>query len=245
MKLGRMRIMLPQSWHVKFMKTKKNGSSRTARVGKAGYVVLYGLLAISVIWVVLTLVGSHLRPIIGTMATARVNYLASAAIHDAIAKRLEMGNYSYDQIVQFEKDLDGRITALKTDMLVVNRMKADITRDVLDAVKNVKTSELGIPLGNLIGGELFGGRGPLIPVKIVPVGTAGAEFSNVFVAAGINQTRHQILLTIHADLSVLLPGDTVATTVLVQFNVAETVIIGSVPETYASFDSGLPSAVSP
>jgi sporulation protein YunB len=170
------------------------------------------------------------------MASARVNYLASTAIHDAIGKGLGEGVYGYDSLIAFEKDSAGRITALKTDMLAVNRMKSYITGNVLEAIKNIGTSELGIPFGNLIGGELFSGRGPHIPVRIVPVGSVNAEFSNVFSSAGINQTRHQIMMTVNADLSILTLGDSEETRVSVQVSVAETVIVGSVPDSYANLD---------
>lgn len=239
MKLRKFRIVLPQRWHVRRMRVRKREDSRHAarssHTGRLGRMALCAALVLSAVWVALAMIGAHLRPIIGQLASAKASYLASAAIHEAIARRLETGGYTYDRIVAFEKDAEGRITALKTDMLVVNRMKADITGDVLEAIQDIGIPELSIPLGNLFGGELFSGRGPLIPVKIVPVGTAGAEFSNVFSAAGINQTRHQIVMSIHADLSVLMPGNSVGISVAVQFNVAETVIVGTVPDTYASF----------
>ena len=244
MRVRRVRILLPQSWHTQRMRRnpfspmrrpKPRGNTGRSHVRRFALVAAVALIVFMILF---STISAHLRPIISQMASARVNYLASAAINDAITQRLQNGAYTYDHLVTFEKDTTGRITALRTDMMAVNRMKADIIRDVLDAIKDIGTSELGIPFGNLLGNQLFSGRGPMIPVKIVPVGTAAADFSNVFSAAGINQTRHQIVMTLTADISFLMPGQSATTSISVPVNVAETVIVGTVPEAYADFKMG-------
>jgi sporulation protein YunB len=208
------------------------------RGGRLPRGAVWTVAVLAVFLIIFSMISARVRPIIEQMASARVSYLATNAIHDAIAKRLQADEYTYDRLIDFEKDLSGQITALKTDMLAINSLKADIIRDVLEAIRGVGTSELAIPLGNVTGIDLLSGRGPRIPVKIVPVGTAGADFSNVFTAAGINQTRHQIMMTIQADISILMPGRSAVTEVAVQMSVAETVIVGTVPDTYANLNLG-------
>ena len=235
MRVRRIRVLWPQHWSWGSRRSPPRRTRWEVRNLRIRRVLLCSALILIAAWIGFAVASAHLRPIISQMASARVSHLATNAIHDAIGKRLDEGEYSYDRLIKFEKDSAGRITALKTDMMAMNRLKSDIVHDVLDAIKNIGTSELGIPLGNVTGAELLAGRGPLVPVKIVPVGTAGAEFSNVFNAAGINQTRHQVILTIQADLSVLMPGQSAVTTVSVEVSVAETVIVGTVPDTYANF----------
>ena len=67
------------------------------------------------------------------------------------------------------------------------------------------------------------------------IGSSSSEFRNQFETAGINQTRHQIILQIDVTISILLPGFTTATNVSSAVTVAETVIVGSVPESYTYF----------
>ena len=69
------------------------------------------------------------------------------------------------------------------------------------------------------------------------VGAPGAYFENTFTAAGINQTKHQIRLVVDVSVSILLPGFTTGTRVRNSFTVAETVIVGTVPESYTYFQS--------
>ena len=84
---------------------------------------------------------------------------------------------------------------------------------------------------------LIAGRGPLLHIKMQSVGSSSAHFENAFASAGINQTRHEIRLVVDVYVSVLLPGFSTVTKVTNRCAVAETVIVGSVPDTYTYFDT--------
>ena len=87
------------------------------------------------------------------------------------------------------------------------------------------------------GSVLLAGRGPSISVRMESVGSSSAWFENEFTSAGINQTKHQIVLNIDVAVSILLPGFSTATVVSNAVTVAETVIVGSVPDTYTYFST--------
>ena len=109
--------------------------------------------------------------------------------------------------------------------------------DVPQRLSEVSTRELAIPLGSLTGSPLLAGRGPLLHIKMQSVGSSSAHFENAFASAGINQTRHEIRLVVDVYVSVLLPGFSTVTKVTNRCAVAETVIVGSVPDTYTYFDT--------
>ena len=69
------------------------------------------------------------------------------------------------------------------------------------------------------------------------VGSTTAHLRNAFTSAGINQTKHQILLDVTVQMSILLPGFRTSTQVSNEITVAETIIIGSVPDTYTYFST--------
>ena len=69
------------------------------------------------------------------------------------------------------------------------------------------------------------------------VGSSSAWFENQFADAGINQTRHEIVLHVDVAVSILLPGVTTAARVANAVTVAETVIVGNVPQTYTYFST--------
>ena len=94
------------------------------------------------------------------------------------------------------------------------------------------TSDIGIPVGSLILPELLSGRGPVIPINIISIRNSDASFSSNFTEAGINQTLQQLNMHISIDVAVLILGDTNYFTISSQVVVAETIIVGQVPDTY-------------
>lgn len=179
----------------------------------------------------------HLKPVMTSMATARVSNLVNRIVSAAVNEAVENGDIDYQNFVIFEKDETGHITALRSNVAEVNRMQGQITDEILHRLSEVATSELEIPLGTLTGSALLAGRGPSLFVRMQAVGSASAAFRNQFTAAGINQTRHQIFLDVDVYMSILLPGMKTSTRVSNEIAVAETVIVGGVPDTYTYFST--------
>ena len=175
---------------------------------------------------------SRYRDVIRDLAETQVKNTTSDLTNDAIAKQIAEGVIQYDRIVYFEKDLDGRITALKTNMSEVNRLKTDILNLINDEILALDTSDIGIPLGSLFLPELFSGKGPAIPVHILSIRNSDAAFASHFSQAGINQTLHQLTMIVSVDVAVLVLGQTSSFTVNSEVVVAETVIVGDVPSTF-------------
>ncbi len=191
---------------------------------------LCGVIVICV--VLLVLFRSRYSDTIRTLAETQVKNSTSDLINDAIDRQIEMGTIQYDRIVYFEKDLDGRITALKTNMSEVNRLKTDTLNRINDEILALDSSDIGIPLGSLLLPEIFSGRGAEIPVQILSIRNSDAEFESHFTQAGINQTLHQLTMNVSVDVSVLTLGRTDSFTVTSQVVVAETIIVGHVPDTF-------------
>ena len=192
-------------------------------------------LAVMLLW--------HLKPVMTSMATARVSNIVNRIVMVAVDEAVANGEINYDNFVTFEKDETGHITALRSNLAEVNRMQSEIADKILQRLSEVSTSELEIPLGTLTGSALLAGRGPSLFVRMQAVGSASATFRNQFTSAGINQTRHQIFLNVDVYMSILLPGLTSSTKVSNEVAVAETVIVGGVPDNYTYF-STMPVVIS-
>lgn len=178
------------------------------------------------------------RVVIQELAQTQVKNSTSDLTNDAIARQIAEGKIQYDRIMYFEKDLNGRITALKTNIGEVNRLKTDILNIINEEILALDTSDIGIPLGSLFLPELLSGKGPSIPVHILSIRNSDATFSSNFVQAGINQTLHQLIMEVQVDVAVLVLGQTSSFSVSSQVVVAETVIVGDVPETFLHTGGG-------
>ena len=157
-------------------------------------------------------------------------------VNDAIYDEIEESGTDYNDIITFQKDSDGNITALSTNMSYVNKLQTKVVNMIYDMLPSAETEIIKVPLGNILGSKLFSGSEPYIPIKILSVTNVNPTFENNFTSAGINQTRHQILLNIDIELSVLVPGYTGIANVKTQVLIAETVIVGQVPNTYVDFN---------
>ena len=188
-------------------------------------------VTIAISLVLLALFRSRFTETICTLAQTQVRNATSDLINDAIDRQIETGNVQYDRIVYFEKDLQGQITALKTNMSEVNRLKTAILNRINDEILAMDTSALGIPLGDLVLPELLSEKGPDIPVRILSIRNSDAAFGSNFTQAGINQTLHQLTMEIYVDVAILILGKTQIFTVSAQVVVAETIIVGRVPDT--------------
>ena len=180
---------------------------------------------------------AQLRPLLESMATTRVSNTVNRIVFEAVNEAIESGEITYDQLISFEKDNEGRITAVHSNMAVCNRLQSEILDLILTRVGQVSARELSIPIGSLTGSALLAGRGPRISVRMESVGTSSAWFENEFVTGGINQSNHRSILPIEVSVAILLPGVTTTTKVNNAVTVAETVIVGSVPETYTYFST--------
>ena len=166
------------------------------------------------------------------LSETQVRNSTSDLINDAISQQIASGNIRYERIVYFEKDLEGKITALKTNMTEVNRLKTDILNLINDEILALDTTDMAIPVGSLIFPEFFSGRGPGIPIQILSIRNSDGSFKSYFSEAGINQTLQQLTMDVSVDVSVLVLGKTESFTVSSQVVVAETIIVGQVPNTY-------------
>lgn len=190
------------------------------------------LILLVILLVAFIMLRSRYRDVIRELAETQVKNTTSDLTNDAIAKQIADGVIQYDRIVYFEKDLDGRITALKTNMSEVNRLKTDILNIINDEILALDTSDIGIPLGSLFLPEFLSGKGPAIPVHILSIRNSDATFTSNFTQAGINQTLHQLTMVVSVDVAVLVLGETGSFTINSEVVVAETVIVGDVPDTF-------------
>lgn len=166
------------------------------------------------------------------LAQAQVINSTSDLINDAIDRQIEAGDIQYDRIVHFEKDLDGAITALKTNMSEVNRLKTNTLNMINDKILALDQSDIGVPMGSVFFPEFFSGRGLTIPVQIIAIRNSDGYFESHFTQAGINQTLHRLNMCVVVDVSILVLGYSATFTVSSEVVVAETIIIGDVPNTF-------------
>lgn len=175
---------------------------------------------------------SQIRPIIKNLAEYKSNKIALSSINRSIIKTIETNDITYQSMIKISKDEQGRVTSIESDILSINMIKAKIADSILEDISNYTSEELNIPIGSLTGIQILSGRGPSMNFKIIPGSEVTTKMYSKFISAGVNQVLHQIMLKINVDVIALIPGYNTKTSVENEFCVAETVIVGTVPNSF-------------
>lgn len=189
------------------------------------------LLALTGALLFMATAGLFLQDLSTQIAISDASDAVIVRINKAIGQIMESGDYDGDYFVSFEKNAAGEVTAISSNMARINALSALILDRVVGVTENHALT-VEIPLGNLTGVSLLMGKGPKVPVEIIVLTSSRVEFNNSIVTAGINQTKHQISLEVIVDIDVLIPWGTESTQVVTEVLIADTIVVGQVPETY-------------
>ena len=179
----------------------------------------------------------YLRSLSSSMAISDAKDAVALAINGCVSRIIQENNYGSNYFVKLEKDAEGNITAITTDTMHINELSSQLLSEIAKAADS-ETLNIRIPLGSLLGSNLLMGRGPEIPVEIIMLTSSFVQFENELIPAGINQSRHVVTLKADVDVDILIPWATITTTVETDVLIAETVIVGRVPETYVTVTEG-------
>ena len=200
---------------------KRNKRKKAARVA----VVLLLLSAAGVLFLEF-----KVRPVTRSIALVQAKSYAVAAINETVSEVLDEMQITPESLETVSVQEGGRLTSLSTNTVQANKLKNMITLRVQEAIQDIRNKRTDVPLGTIIGSDLWGGMGPGIPVCISLSGSVSSDFEETLESGGINQTVHKLSLRINVQLSVLTPSGTLSENVTTSVLIGETVIIGSTPQ---------------
>lgn len=176
----------------------------------------------------------QLRPVIASMAADQCRAAAAMAINNAVQQELAAQPHLYENLYQIQYGEDNTIRSIQTDAAAVNQAKAHLTAAVLENLQQLEQQVVRIPLGTLLGWQLLAGWGPELCMRTVPSTFATSEFSTRLESQGINQTLMMGTIEFHVEISAILPGYSATERVTDEVCVAQTLVIGQLPQVYAA-----------
>lgn len=191
------------------------------------------LLALIFVLALLLCLSLYLRTLSSSTALSDAQDAVALAVNETVRRTLAERGYTYDDFVTLEKDAQGLITAITTDTVRVNALSTEIMAGVAAAAKNGRL-DVGVPLGDLLGAGVLQGLGPVIPVRVGMMTSTFVRFENDLTSTGINQSLHTLKLVAEVEIDLLIPWGSLHTAVTTEIPVAETVIVGRVPDTYVN-----------
>ena len=181
-----------------------------------------------------TALGLHFRtvPMLRTIAEVQVVNAASGALAEAVNRQMAEGTVNCRDLLHFEKNAAGQITALHADAGLIAQLKAEVFAALDELVDEVEIRDLGVPIGSLFFPTFFAGRGLRVPIKVVTLNMTNADFYSSVTESGINQSVMKIWITFSVNITFLTPAGIQNTDVTSDVILAEMVLLGSVPETF-------------
>ena len=200
----------------------------TARAGNWLRGMILCVLALSAAAIVME---QNLSQTLLDMAFAEAYSMAVETLNRAV-KDVTADGVGYEELIETRLDEHGRVAMLRANTMRMNELAA---RTALMAERELNSFEnqfVEIPLGSALGIRFLSGFGPRITVQILPVGAVHTSFDTELETAGINQTRHQIFLTLRATVSLIIPTGSQMVEVESTMAIAESIIVGEVPQSF-------------
>ncbi len=171
-----------------------------------------------------------LNPVINELCINEAKNIATKVANYEATK--VMDKYNYEDFITITKDNNDNVIMLQANTNTINSIASDIPVRILDEFSKNDNTLISIRLGSALGLKIFSGSGPKINARIANVGNVETNLKSEFTSQGINQTLHRIYLEISANVSILTPYDVINENIINQVLIAESVIIGNVPESY-------------
>ena len=193
-------------------------------------VLLIVLLSLSV-----ALLSVNMGPAMAALAIARIRSVAARAMNDAILE--SMGDETnYARLIQVHESSE-RVYMLQANTHKMNILAADCAEAAQERIAQMGDQGISIPIGTITGISFLAGKGPSLKVTFSPAGSVQSEFNSEFVSSGINQTLYRVNLLLTASVRLVMPGVSETIFVRAEAAIAESIIVGDVPEVYTNVAS--------
>ena len=177
---------------------------------------------------------SRLRVIVNNYANSKAKVLSNSVINQTVHKYLQDNNIKYSDLLKINTKEDGTVTSVEFDTVEMTKIKSGIISQMQKEVNAHNVVVMTIPVGTLTGNQFLNNRGPTVRIEMQISSAVYSKISSKFISAGINQTLHQITLSIRSDVYFIMPWYRSSGSFETEFILAETIIVGEVPDAYTN-----------
>lgn len=195
------------------------------------FIGFFALIAVILAICIFCYAEYKIRPIVADAAASRGRKYATELINEAVESASFFGN----TLVSVRHSEDG-VASVEADVKALSVLRSEATVAIMNRLSSEDAMKFSVPLGNLVGSNLMGGRGIPVEIKLIPIGDIVTDIKTEFTEAGINQTLHKITLRVRVSFDILAAGKSLQVDVVSDIGLAETVIVGKVPDAYTAIN---------
>ncbi len=201
---------------------------------KPVYIVLFALvLTICVMY----FLSSLLKPFVLELAKNEAEVVSTKCVNESVLTVLKNEDFDYSDIITIHKDGNGRVTSLSGDAVKMNILKSLISGEILNNISSFDEMYVSVPIYHIFGNSLFTSSSPRLKIEVLPLKNIDVDFESIFESSGVNQTKHDVYINTKLNYTVLTPAGKAKGSVSTSVLVAQTVIIGDVPNSYINVQS--------
>lgn len=190
-----------------------------------------GIIVVLIFVILLCYYFFVVSPVIITYSEAETRTITEQAINLAVSNVINR-TLSYDSLIDVTYNTNGEIQSLSANQYEINSITREIIKEAQLQVKSLGENGLRLNIGTMTGIPFLIGRGPTIGLRLVPIGAVSGNFESEFNAVGINMTKHTLYLYINIHVSIVMPIKSYDLYSTNQVMLAESIIVGKVPEVY-------------
>lgn len=214
------------------MKKNNWGRNKSIKLKRRCFIIAL----IIIIFSALTIIEIQIKPIIYSIASQDAHLEVVKIINESVSDQIGRG-ISYSHLVNIETDENGTVSYIQPDTIKISRISTAIAQELEERLNDLDTENFDFPLGLLTGYILLADKGPSVHFKVTLVGDIEVSITDEFIEAGINQTKHRIVLNIGAEMCIFIPFDKKIVDIQDSLPLAESIIVGPIPETYLHFEN--------
>lgn len=196
--------------------------------------IRFVLVVILISILLIELIFNYINPMFESLCQLKAKEIAARIVNQKTKESIE--NIDYNDLITIVRDNNGNITMVKANVLAINKISAELTIDIQEELQKESQTAIYIPLGSIFGNQVLSNLGPKIKIRLNPSGVVTTDFKSQFEMAGINQTIHRIYLYTVCKVNIVTPLKTIANEISSEVMVAESVIVGPVPDSYYNLE---------
>ena len=190
------------------------------------------LLAFIISLVLIAFVRS--RKLILLTAKSEAETIMLRAADSATVEVLNSEDFSYDKLAVVSKNQEGTILGIEINSSRADILKSKLAQKITEILNEKSRFTVSIPFGNFFNNEYLTGFGPDLNFKIQMANTASLNFKSAFEESGMNNTLHQIIITVDIPANIIITGGSDTFSVKTNVLAAQTVIVGQTPDSFTN-----------
>ena len=179
-------------------------------------------------------VDKNIRPTVIAISEIKARSVTTQTINDTIKLKIKR-DINYNDLIFVKYDNEGKVTLMQANTILMNSIAAEVAIEVQEQLEKMSHTKIRVPLSNAFNTQII--TFPSINIQIIPQGSVAVDFATEFESSGINQTRHRIYIIVVTDIKMIVPLVQENIRIVTNIPIAETIIVGDVPEQFVNVPS--------